>query len=76
MKKVLLWVVANDGRFFQGAVQILEQQYNGIEIVGVTASEEIQLFKGGQKIPFIPLDKVDAGGGAIFFLSSVRYKSA
>ncbi len=63
MLKILAWVVSNDGRFFQGAINILERQHNGIEVVGVTASVPIQLAKDGKKVNFIPLSEVDGGGG-------------
>ena len=43
MKKVLLWVIANDTRFFQGAINILTVQHNGVDIVGVTANAPINL---------------------------------
>ena len=58
MLKILLWVVANDGRFFNGALNILARQHGGIEFVGVTASAPIQLATGDKKIPFIPLTEV------------------
>ncbi len=63
MLKILLWVVANDGRFFNGALNILARQHAGIDIVGVTASAPIQLATGGKKIPFIPLAEVGRVGG-------------
>lgn len=63
MLKVLAWVVSNDGRFFNGAINILERQHNGIEIIGVTANAPIQLTKDGRKVTFIPLAEVDQGGG-------------
>ena len=63
MIKTLLWVVSNDGRFFQGALKILEQQHNGIELVDTAAGEDISA--------------VDAVGGCMTFcLSSVQNKSA
>ncbi len=62
MLKTLLWVVSNDGRFFQGALNILERQHNGIELVGVTAGAPIGIVKDGKQIPFIPLAEVDRGG--------------
>ena len=63
MLKILLWVVSQDGRFLNGALKILERQHNGVEVVGVTAGVPIQLVKDGKKVDFIPLDKVDGGGG-------------
>lgn len=63
MLKVLLWVVSNDGRFFQGAMNILERQHNGLELVGVTAGAPIQLAKDGKIVSFVSLSEVDGGGG-------------
>ncbi len=62
MKKILLWFVSNDKRFFQGAITILERQHNGLYIVGVTAGVPIQLQVNGKNVNFIPFDKVDRGG--------------
>lgn len=61
MLKVMLWVVSNDGRFFNGALKILERQHNGIELVGVTADAPVQLAKDGRNVPFVSLDEVDGG---------------
>lgn len=77
MLKILLWVVSNDGRFFQGALNILERQHNGIELVGLTAHVPINIAFNGKNIPFVPLDKLDAVGGCMtFYLSSAQKKSA
>ena len=78
MLKILVWIVSNDGRFFNGAMNILERQHNGLDIVGVTANVPIQLNKDGKKIPFIPLNEVNIrGGGRMKFLSlSAQNKSA
>jgi len=65
MLKVMLWVVSNDGRFFNGALSILERQHNGIELVGVTAVAPIQIAKDGRNVPFVPLDKIIAWGGGL-----------
>ena len=62
MLKVLIWIVSNDSRFFQGAMSILERQHNGLEVIGVTANEEIGLVKDGRNVPFIPLDRLTGGG--------------
>lgn len=69
MLKVLLWVVSNDGRFFQGAMNILERQHNGLELVGVTAGAPIQLAKDGKIVPFVSLAEVDGGGGIMIYCS-------
>ena len=62
MLKILLWVVSNDGRFFNGAMQILERQHNGVDLVGITANAPIQLTKNDKKVNFIPLAEVNGGG--------------
>ena len=61
MLKVLIWVVSEDTRFFNGAINILERQHNGVELVGITSSREIGLVKDGRNVPFLPLNKVDSG---------------
>ena len=76
MLKILLWVVSQDGRFFNGAMKILERQHNGLEVVGVTAGVPIHLAKDVKKVDFIPLDKVDGGGITTFSSSSAREHSA
>ena len=75
MLKVMLWVVSNDGRFFNGALNILERQHKGIELVGVTAAAPIQLAKDGKIVPFVSIAEVD-GGIMIYYSSSARNKSA
>ena len=67
MLKILAWVVSNDGRFFQGAINILERQHNGVELVGVTAGAPIQLAKDGKIVPFVSLAEVDRGGVMMSF---------
>ena len=73
MKKVLLWIVANDGRFFQGAINILEQQYNGIEVVGMTSSLPIELKNPqGENLRRVSHKEVandSFGGGTTSYLS-------
>ena len=68
--RIILWFVSNDGRYFNGAINILERQFNGIEIVGVTAGQQIFIADGlGRTIPFIPLNVLaQNGGGMTFFL--------
>lgn len=51
MIKVLLWSVSNDLRYRNNALKILEQQNDGIELVGEALGEDIA--------------KVDGGGGMI-----------
>ena len=63
MIKILLWFVSNDGRFFRDAMNILERQHNGLDIVGVTANAPIQLARDGKKVPFIPLAESALEGG-------------
>ena len=41
MLKVLIWVVSKDKRYLDGALNILESQHDGIELVDVAAGEEI-----------------------------------
>ena len=76
MLKVLVWVVSNDSRFFNAAINILERQHNGVELVGVTAGVPIQLNRNGKFVNFVQLDKVDGGGIMTFSSSSARGSSA
>ena len=52
MLRVLIWNYSNDTVFKDKALKILEQQHNGIELVGSSTGEEI--------------NKVDRGGHMIF----------
>ena len=72
MLKVLIWIVSNDSRFFQGAMSILERQHNGLEVIGVTANEEIGLVKDGRNVPFIPLARLTGGGFDIILVVGAR----
>ena len=75
MLKVLIWVVSEDTRFFNGAITILERQYNGVELVGLTAIREVELFTGGKKVlnvPFIPLEKLTGGVYDILLVVGAR----
>ena len=74
MLKILMWVVSNDGRFFQAATNILERQHNGVEVVGVTAAAPLQLSKDGKKIPFVPLAEANTWGGSYDVLLVVGAK--
>ena len=79
MIKVLIWVVSEDTRFFNSAITILERQHNGVELVGLTAIQEIELFKGGKNVlnvPFIPLGKLTGEGDMIFSSASAQGRSA
>ena len=59
--RIVTWFVSNDGRFIGGALNILERQFNGVDIVGVTATQKINV----DNLPFIPLNELNlnAGGG-------------
>ena len=76
MLKVLAWVVSNDGRYFKSAVNILERQHKGVDLVGVTANKEFSLQKDGKKIPFIPLAELKRFGGVTLSLLSEHGKLA
>ena len=47
MLKVLVWQVSNNTSFKDKAIKILEQQHNGIEIVGEAVNENIAKIDGG-----------------------------
>ncbi len=64
--RIVIWFVSNDGRFIGGAVNILMRQFNGVDVIGVTAAQQISIKDGAGKIlPFIPLNEISmkAGGG-------------
>lgn len=72
MIKVLIWRVSNDTGFQDKAIKILEQQHDGVEIVGVTAEAETTLAYEGKNVAFIPLTEVYRGGGIISSSSSAQ----
>ena len=47
MLKVLVWQVSNETSFKDKAIKILEEQHNGIEIVGEAVNENIAKVDGG-----------------------------
>ena len=57
--RIIIWFVSNDGRFIGGALNILTQQHNGVEILGVTATQKIQV----NNFSFIPLNEINMNGG-------------
>ena len=65
--RIIIWFVSNDGRFIGGAVNILTRQFNGVDVIGVTAAQRISIKDGAGKIlPFIPLNELvqtGTGGG-------------
>ena len=56
--RILIWFVSNDRRFINGAMNILAQQHNGVDVVGVTAAQKITV----GNLPFIPLNEFVRGG--------------
>ena len=62
--RIVIWFVSNDGRYIGGALNILESQFNGVDIIGVTAAQKISVKDGAGKIlPFIPLNEISMNGG-------------
>ena len=48
MLRVLIWQVSNDTQFKDFALQILEYQHDGLEIVGVASNDDIaKVDRGG-----------------------------
>ena len=58
--RIIIWIVSDDGRYIGGALNILTQQHNGVEILGVTATQKIQV----NNFSFIPLNEINMNGGA------------
>ena len=64
--RVIVWFVSTDGRFIMNAVNILERQFNGIETLGVTATQKISVTDAtGKVLPFIPLNEISMNGGGV-----------
>ena len=59
--RIIIWFVSNDRRFINSALNILAQQHNGIEIVGVTATQKISI----NNFPFLPLNEISLNGGGV-----------
>lgn len=57
--RIIIWFVTNDGRYINAAMNILAQQHNGVEILGVTATQKISV----NNLPFIPLNEISMNGG-------------
>ena len=62
MLRVLIWQVSNDMQFKDFALQILEYQHDGLEIIGEASNDDIA--------------KVDQGGGIMKSSPSAQKKSA
>ena len=59
--RIIVWFVSNDGRFIGNAVNILTRQFNGVEIIGVTATQKISV----NNLPFIPLNEISMNRGGV-----------
>ena len=67
--RIVIWFVSNDGRFIGNAVNILMRQFNGVDVIGVTAAQKISV----NNLPFIPLQELaQNGGGTTFYLLLVQ----
>lgn len=62
--RIVIWFVSPDQRFIGNAVNILEGQFNGIDIVGVTANVQVSAKDNhGRAVPFIPIQELSTNGG-------------
>ena len=59
--RIIVWFVSNDGTFINASLNILAQQHNGIEILGVTATQKISV----NNFKFIPLNEISLNGGGM-----------
>ena len=59
--RIIIWLVSNDGRFINSALNILAQQHNGLEILGVTATQKISI----NNFPFLPLNEISLNRGGV-----------
>ena len=57
--RIIVWFVSNDGTFINASLNILAQQHNGIEILGVTATQKISV----NNFKFMPLNEISLNGG-------------
>ena len=57
--RIVIWFVSNDGRFIGNAVNILTRQFNGVDIIGITATQKISV----NNLPFMPLNEISLNGG-------------
>ena len=59
--RIIVWFVSNDGTFINASLNILAQQHNGIEIVGVTATQKISV----NDWEFLPLNEISLNRGGV-----------
>ena len=59
--RIIIWLISDDGRFIGAALNILERQHNGIEILGITATQKISV----NNFNFIPLNEISMNGGGV-----------
>ena len=59
--RVIIWVVSGDGRFLVPALEILSRQFNGLSVLGVTATQKISV----DNLPFIALNEISLNGGGV-----------
>ena len=57
--RIIIWLFSDDGRYIVDALNILAQQHNGIEILGVTATQNISV----NNLPFLPLNEISLNRG-------------
>ena len=59
--RIIIWLFSDDGRYIVDALNILAHQHNGIEILGVTATQKISV----NNLPFLSLNEIslNRGGG-------------
>ena len=61
--RIVIWFVSTNGRYIGDAVNILEQQHNGV-IIGITATQKISIInESGPIFPYISLQELTQNGG-------------
>ena len=72
--RIVIWFFSPDQRFIGNAVNILERQFNGVDIVGVTARYSIEVTDNrGRVLPFISLQELtDQRGYDILLLAGAK----
>lgn len=59
--RVVIWFMSNDWRYLNGAINILDYQFNGVDIIGVTATQNISV----NDLKFIPLNEISLNRGGV-----------
>lgn len=72
--KVLLYLCSGETKFIMPSLRLLtEQTGRGIVVIGVTAVSPVKMSLNGQKVPFLPLDRIQPGEVELVLLCGAGY---